>query len=136
MLIIDGYNIINQWQELDKLQKRSLSLAREHLIRLIQNFCDFSGEPAVIVFDGMGLPEDNFIDNDVTGRLRVIFSRRSECADGIICRLVKQHNNKQEIKVASNDRALCNFVFGLGAIDITAARLKDLLNNINNYYEN
>ena len=128
MLIVDGYNIINKWPELLALKRKDLCLSRDQLISIIQHYCDFSEDMAVIVFDGNQNAGDVPQYHDVTGRLSVSFSKRNESADGLICRLVSENKpHKDRIIVATDDNMLKNLVFGMGAFDISADNLKQTI---------
>ena len=48
-LIVDGYNIINAWEELRDLAKTDLENAREKLIDNIIEYAEFTGRKAIIV---------------------------------------------------------------------------------------
>jgi len=50
-LIVDGYNIINAWDELKKLGKEDLEGAREKLIDNIIEYSSYTGAKSIIVFD-------------------------------------------------------------------------------------
>ena len=50
-LIIDGYNIINAWDQLKDLSKDDLEGAREKLIHYIIEYAQYTGKKAIVVFD-------------------------------------------------------------------------------------
>ena len=50
-LIIDGYNIINAWEELRRISVEDLDASREKLIDIIIEYAEFSGQKAIVVFD-------------------------------------------------------------------------------------
>ena len=50
-LIVDGYNIINSWDELKELSKTDLEHAREKLIDAIIEYAEYTGRKCIIVFD-------------------------------------------------------------------------------------
>ena len=50
-LIVDGYNIINDWEELKILSAEDLDAARERLIHYIIEYSQYHGKKAIIVFD-------------------------------------------------------------------------------------
>ena len=54
-LIVDGYNIINAWEELRDLAKTDLENAREKLIDNIIEYAEFTGRKAIIVFDAYNI---------------------------------------------------------------------------------
>ena len=51
ILIIDGYNVINAWNELKKLAEEQLELARERLNLMISEYTQYSGFNTIIVYD-------------------------------------------------------------------------------------
>ena len=50
-LIVDGYNIINDWEELKTLSIEDLDAARERLIHYIIEYSQYHRKKAIIVFD-------------------------------------------------------------------------------------
>ena len=53
LYIIDGYNIIFAWKDLQTLADESLEHARQRLIDTIAGYGKIKGVEAVIVFDAM-----------------------------------------------------------------------------------
>ena len=51
-LIVDGYNIIHAWPELEELTTVSLESARQKLMDKLCNYQGISGETVILVFDG------------------------------------------------------------------------------------
>ena len=51
-LIVDGYNIIHAWPELEDLTNVSLESARIKLMDILCNYQGVSGETVILVFDG------------------------------------------------------------------------------------
>ena len=54
-LIIDGYNIINAWDELKEIAKYSLEDSRDKLIHYMIDYAEFTGKKAIIVFDAYNI---------------------------------------------------------------------------------
>ena len=54
-LIVDGYNIINSWDELKELSKTDLEHAREKLIDAIIEYAEYTGRKGIIVFDAYNI---------------------------------------------------------------------------------
>ena len=50
-LIVDGYNIINAWDNLKEISKVDLDGAREKLVHYIIEYAQYTGKKAIIVFD-------------------------------------------------------------------------------------
>ena len=50
-LFVDGYNVINAWENLRELSDISLEVAREELIDIMSEYQHYSGIKVIIVFD-------------------------------------------------------------------------------------
>ena len=57
-LIVDGYNIINDWPLLKKMCGESIQAARDKLVEIMAGFRAYKGMEVIIVFDGH-LVKDN-----------------------------------------------------------------------------
>ncbi len=114
-LIIDGYNIINKWPDLIEAKKESIELAREKLNTLVQKYSDFKGIKTAIVYDGKNSKRTETKDNP-----KIIFSKGGETADTVIEYLVQNHENPDEITVATDDNIQRNFIVGAKAHYISA----------------
>lgn len=56
ILIVDGYNIIGAWPELQRLKELSLEEARDRLIDIMAEYQSFSGMKVIVVFDAYYVP--------------------------------------------------------------------------------
>lgn len=126
VLIVDGYNIIGDWEELKKLKKRSISEARDRLIEILSEYKAYSGLRIIVVFDALyvkGLESKQAIN-----KLEIIFTKEKQTADDCIERLVDSVKHvKNQVYVATSDYAEQRTVFGRGALRISA---RELLINI------
>lgn len=135
--IIDGYNVINAWEDLERLGKEGLHFARKRLIRMMEEYRVLSGNEVIVVFDGAkieGLPHKEGKINGVT----VLFSRPPLSADGLIERLVYKTKDPSSIAVVTSDQFLKNFVLGKGAIsyhpDLFRKEVTSLLDRMRDEY--
>lgn len=122
VLIVDGYNIIGAWPELQHLKDIELEEAREKLIEMISNYQAYSGMKTIIVFDAHQVPgrggkyEQRGID--------IWFTKEKETADEVIERLVAELNSRRRrIFVATSDLVEQHVIFGKGALRISAREL-------------
>ncbi|MCD8036461.1 MAG: NYN domain-containing protein [Clostridiales bacterium] len=139
-LIVDGYNIIHAWPELEDLTSVSLESARVKLMDILCNYQGVSGETVILVFDG-------YLVKGSTGtvmqynNIYVVYTKEAETADHYIERTVTKIPKEYRVKVATNDGLEQAIIMGKGATRITARELKMIINeeekNIrNNYTEN
>src|SRR5690625_1331734 len=122
VLVVDGYNVIGAWDELNKLKIKNMGLARSRLIELLVEYKAFTGNRVIIVFDALyvkGIEHKQSI-NDV----EIIYTRENETADECIERLVKSLKNvKNQVYVATSDYLEQRTIFTRGALRISAREL-------------
>jgi predicted RNA-binding protein with PIN domain len=121
-LIVDGYNIIGAWPELQKLKDISLEDARDRLIELMAEYQSFSGTKVFLVFDAYYVP--GLGGKYLQSKLRIFYTKEKETADELIERLVTENvGRRKRIFVATSDMTEQNVIFGKGAFRIPASEL-------------
>ena len=122
-LIIDGYNIINAWDDLKEIAKYSLEDAREKLIHNIIDYSEFTGKKSIIVFDAYNIK--NSKENiEKRKHITIIYTKEYQTADSYIEKFISTLSKYDEVKVATNDYAEQQIVLGKGASRISARELK------------
>lgn len=122
ILVVDGYNIINSWASLKRIQELSLDDAREKLIDYMAEYKSMSQENVVIVFDSYKKKGSVRSYHKRKG-IEVIYTEENETADHLIERMVSEKKKYQVYRVASSDAIIQNIVFGRGATRISANEL-------------
>jgi uncharacterized protein len=121
-LLVDGYNIIGAWPDLQELKKYNLASARDMLIEKMAEYQAFSGMKVIVVFDAHLIPgiEKKYANY----RIQIVFTKENETADEHIEKLVKQLKNiKSKVYVATSDYVEQSIVFGQGALRKSAREL-------------
>ena len=126
LLIIDGYNIINSWEELSELANDELDSAREKLIDYMIEYSKYMSIKAIIVFDAYNVK--NSADREIkrADSLKVVYTKENQTADSYIEKYISNIPNKRniEISVATSDQAEQQIVLGKGGSRITARELE------------
>lgn len=122
-LIVDGYNIINAWEELLEAMKFSLERARDMLIDQLNEYQKMTEENISLVFDAH-MVEGAIFSKERVKNIDVIFTKEHETADQYIERLVDQFGRRKTIRVASSDAMIQRMVLARGATRISAKELK------------
>lgn len=127
ILIVDGYNAINGWPELNKLKEANLDQAREKLIRLMASHAGYKGLEVIIVFDAyMAKNRDRQVYE--TSGVQVVFSREGETADSVIEKLtyslMRDRERKGNVFVATVDWAEQMTVLFSGAFRVSIRELQ------------
>lgn len=122
-LIVDGYNIINAWEELKNLAKTDLENAREKLIDNIIEYAEFTGRKAIIVFDAYNVK--NFREKiEERKYITVVYTKKHQTADSYIEKFISTLSKYDDVKVATNDYAEQQIILGKGATRVSSRELK------------
>lgn len=123
ILLVDGYNIIGDWVELQELKKEKLADARDRLIERMAEYRGYKGWRVIIVFDAHLVP--GIEARKLNSEVEVIFTKESETADERIEKLAASLNNRRDqIYVATSDSTEQSVIFAKGALRISARELE------------
>lgn len=122
-LFVDGYNIINAWDELKSQSGLSLEVAREKLIDIMVEYQSCSGVKVIIVFDAH-MVKGNSGKHEKRKGVEVVYTRESETADHYIERRLDDIGRKEVVRVATSDWMEQQIVLGRGGTRISARELK------------
>lgn len=125
-LIVDGYNIIGAWTELNHLKDRSLEDARDRLIESLADYQGFSGRKVILVFDAYKVP--GIGGKYKQSKLDIQYTKEKETADECIERLVTGLSRRRvRIYVATSDSVEQHVTFGKGALRVSARELRTMI---------
>ncbi len=123
LLIVDGYNIINQWQEFEDLRRENMEVARLKLAEILQEYTPLIWEKIIIVYDAYrvkGKPQI-YAARD----LEIVFTGENQSADVFIERLVVTLTEiGEDIEVASSDNLEQRIVLWKGGRRLSARELR------------
>jgi predicted RNA-binding protein with PIN domain len=122
-LIVDGYNIINSWQEL-KPDNKPLEDSRDELINVLAEHSAVTGIQTVVVFDAHRVKDSNGLSFNING-VEVVYTKAGETADSYIERLVYLLKGSAAVQVATSDWAEQLTVLAHGASRISARELRE-----------
>lgn len=126
-MVIDGYNIINNWQDLKREAESSLEDARQKLIDILLNFKGYTGFDIILVFDAM-YAKGNQQKHEYYSGLEVVYTKEGESADSYIEGIIKDIVKKDKVIVVTSDWILQQVVLGQGAIRMSSRELYEELN--------
>ncbi len=122
-LLVDGYNILFAWEDLQKTAARDIDTARQILMDRLCNYQSVSRSICILVFDAYRVPRDTadvFRYHNIT----VVFTKQAETADTYIERATYEIGKKHRVRVATSDMAEQMIVLGHGARRMSAAELR------------
>lgn len=121
-LIVDAYNMINQWSDLKVLVDENLEEAREKLTTMMQNYVKIHNFELILVFDAYNTEEriqEYIVENGI-----VVFTQKNQTADSYIERLLYDIPQAYEVYVATSDYNIQRAVISRGGIRLSALELE------------
>ena len=118
-LLVDGYNIIFAWEELNELAKASIDAARNKLMDILSNYQGFIGCTLILVFDAYKV-KGNQGEVQKYHNIYVVYTKEAEIADQYIEKTTHEIGRKYKVTVATSDALEQVIVMGQGAYRISA----------------
>ena len=119
-LLVDGYNIIFAWDELNKIAAENLDAARKQLCELLCNYQGYRKCRVILVFDaykvkgGLGSVEKYH-------NITIVYTREAETADAYIERATYEIGRQHRVRVATSDGPEQVIILGHGALRLSAS---------------
>jgi len=127
-LIIDGYNLIRQSDELSRLDNQDLQLGRQALIDLLAGYKRMRRHGITVVFDaGQGLHQRR--QKEFVNGIEIIYSGHKELADTVIKQMASRE--KQRATVISSDNDVAAHCRGCGCATLSSAEFEQRLKMAN-----
>ena len=101
-LLVDGYNVIFAWEELNELAKVNIDGARGRLMDIL---CDYQGIRKchlIVVFDAYRVKEHPTEISDYHN-IHVVYTKEAETADQFIEKFAHENGRKYDVTVATSD---------------------------------
>lgn len=129
-LIIDGYNIINNWPEFDQLRQQDMEIARVKLVEMMKEFSPLVWQKIIIVFDAYRTRSKSSLEEE-GGGVEVVYTAAGQTADVYIERLVAiEASGGEDIEVASSDYLEQRLVLWKGGRRLSANELRNRLQEV------
>ena len=118
-LLVDGYNIIFAWDELNALSRESLDAARHRLMDILCNYQGFKKCVLILVFDAYRVPgSPGSIEQ--YHNIHVVYTKEAETADMFIERVTHEIGKNRRVRVATSDGMEQVIILGHGALRVSA----------------
>ena len=118
-LLVDGYNIIFAWDELNALSKESLDAARHKLMDILCNYQGFQKCVLILVFDAYRVPGSPGSIEEYHN-IHVVYTKEAETADMFIERVTHEIGRNRRVRVATSDGMEQVIILGHGALRVSA----------------
>ena len=121
-LLVDGYNIIFAWEDLNELSKINIESARNKLMDRLSNYQGYKKMTLILVFDAYkvkGNPGSVMKYHNIY----VVYTKEAETADQYIEKTVHEIGRKYQVTVATSDALEQAIILGQGGNRLSAANL-------------
>jgi len=140
-ILIDGYSLLHEWQELAPGKPRHSAAARDELIWILTQYQDAIGTPVTVFFDGSSPAIQGVPESKSTPEVEILFSRAGQTADQMIERAAHRFQSFGEVLAVTDDIAERDTVVNFGGlasscrnfVQTLEAALAGLRNDIRNH---
>ncbi len=128
LLIIDGYNVLFQWPELEELAKIDLGLARNRLIEILGDYAAFKNFRMVLVFDGYRA-KGNPGQKSRWEKVEIVYTKEGQTGDAYIESLATRIGHNYSTRVVTSDSLVQLSSFRSGLLRMSARELRESVEN-------
>jgi predicted RNA-binding protein with PIN domain len=145
-LLVDGYNVIHAWQELDELARDNFDGARGRLLDILCNYQAFKGCELIVVFDAYKVKghDTEMVDYN---NIHVVYTKEAETADQYIEKFAHDNASRYQIRVATSDGLEQIIIRGEGCLLVSAREFEaevmeakrqmgEIIGSASKHYEN
>lgn len=118
-LLVDGYNVIFAWDNLNKLAENSIDGARNALINILCNYQGYKKCEVIVVFDAYKV-KGNHREIEKVNNITVVYTKEAETADMYIEKASLDLAKKHKVRVVTSDALEQVIILGNGALRVSS----------------
>ena len=122
-LLVDGYNVIFAWEELERLARQDVAAARGALEDILSNYQGFRRCVVILVFDAYKV-KGNPGSVERRNGIYVVYTKEAETADAYIEKTTYEIAREHRVRVVTSDGAEQLIILGHGALRLPAASFR------------
>lgn len=123
-LLVDGYNVIFAWDELNELAKETIDGARSKLMDILCNYQAMKKCNLILVYDAYRV-QNHQTELLEYQNIHVVYTKEAETADQYIEKFTHENHSKYNITVATSDGMEQIIIRGQGCLLLSARELKE-----------
>ncbi len=129
-LLVDGYNVIFGWKELEEVAKLNFDAARTQLLEHLCNYQGAKGYDVIVVFDAYKVKKKKK-EMQKYNNIYVVFTKEAQTADHYIEKFVNDNVKNSTITVATSDGLQQIIIRSQGALLLSSRELIHDLERLN-----
>lgn len=118
-LLVDGYNVIFAWDNLNKLAESSIDGARNALINILCNYQGYKKCEVIVVFDAYKV-KGNHREIEKVNNITIVYTKEAETADMYIEKASLDLAKKHKVRVVTSDALEQVIILGNGALRVSS----------------
>lgn len=118
-LLVDGYNVIFAWDNLNKLAESNIDGARNALINILCNYQGYKKCEVIVVFDAYKV-KGNHREIEKVNNITVVYTKEAETADMYIEKASLDLAKKHKVRVVTSDALEQVIILGNGALRVSS----------------
>lgn len=123
-LLVDGYNVIFAWEELNELAKNNIEGARGRLLDIMCNYQAIKKCNLIVVFDAYRV-QGHVTEILDYHNIHVVYTKEAETADQYIEKFAHENSAKYRVTVATSDGLEQIIIRGQGCLLLSARELEE-----------
>ena len=131
LLLVDGYNIIFAWDDLNELAKYNIESARGKLMDILSNYQGYKKMTLILVFDAYKV-KGNQGEVGMYHNIHVVYTKEAETADQYIEKFAHENGRKYTVMVATSDRLEQIIIRGQGCGLYSARDCEEEIDRVKN----
>lgn len=129
-LLVDGYNVIHAWPELQELAQENMDLARIRLLDALSSYQALKKNRIIVVFDAYQVEHRTVAEVVDYHNIHVVFTKGAQTADEYIEKFAHEHKGEHDIVVATSDALQQVIIRSAGCALLSARELKEELETV------
>lgn len=122
-LLVDGYNLLFSWEELNELSKINLDAARTKLMDILCNYQGYKKSEVILVFDAYKV-KGNLGEVIEYHNIHVVYTKEAQTADAYIEKTTHELSKKHNVTVVTSDALEQLIIMGQGAVRVSSREFK------------
>lgn len=115
-VIVDGYNVLHNWDNLEELCRIDYGAARQQLLEILCNYQGFMQCRMAVIFDAYKVKGGGAATSTRFHDIDVIYTSEDQTADSYIERMTRELAGKYQVRVVTSDSQVQQISLGHGAL--------------------
>ena len=128
-ILVDGYNVIYDWQDLRELSRINIDAARESLVDMMCSYKSWTDAEVIVVFDAYRV-KGGTQRTEKYNNIYIVYTGEAESADTYIERTTYELKRKCRARVVTSDTAEQIIILSNNAVPVAAATFRKELDSV------